>query len=82
LLEAGEGDRIGQALAALKAGLAGDDPERIRLLVEDLDRISKPFAGRRMDRSIQRALAGQRLDDVERETEEAVGIEPHLGREG
>ena len=41
--------------------------------------MSKPFAGRRMDRSIAQALAGRSLGDLERETAAARGIEPHLG---
>jgi hypothetical protein len=32
--------------------------------VEALNRLSEPFAARRMDRSVQRALAGRRIDEV------------------
>jgi molecular chaperone HscA len=49
--------------------------------IEDLDRISKPFAGRRMDRSIARAIAGRAVTDLEHETAHARGIESHLGKD-
>ena len=35
--------------------------------IEELDEAASEFAGRRMDKSIREALAGRRLDDVERE---------------
>jgi hypothetical protein len=41
--------------------------------------VSRNFAGLRMDRSIKKALAGQRLSDVERDTAHAEGIDRHLG---
>ena len=58
------------------------DADRIRLRVEDLDAISKPFAGRRMDRSIKNALSGQKLESFEEETADARGIESHLEKGG
>jgi molecular chaperone HscA len=79
LLAPGERDRIEAALREVERAAAGDDRMVILARVDDLDRISKDFAGRRMDDSIRRALAGQKLADVERETEHARGIESHLG---
>ncbi|MDD9939272.1 MAG: Fe-S protein assembly chaperone HscA [Myxococcales bacterium] len=79
LLEEGERETIEAAMEAVHAAAAGDDHRVVQSRIEDLDRIGKPFAGRRMDRSIQQALSGQKLGDVERETAGATGIEPHLG---
>ena len=79
LLEAGEADAIGAALAAVRVAGSGSDSRALHAAIEELDRISKPFAGRRMDRSIARALAGRNVAEVERETAHARGIEPHLG---
>ncbi len=82
LLESDELEEIGQGMARLAETMAGDDPEAIADAVDELDRVSKPFAGRRMDRSIRRALSGRSLDAVEQETAHAEGIEAHLGDEG
>jgi molecular chaperone HscA len=79
LLEPGEREAIDAALGVLRAAVRGSDSRAIHVAVEELDRISKPFAGRRMDRSIAQALAGRKVTDVERETAHARGIEPHLG---
>jgi molecular chaperone HscA len=78
LLEPGEADRIEDAMRALDAAKRGEDPRNIHTRVEALDEVSRAFAGRRMDASIKRALAGQHVSDVERETEHAKGIESHL----
>jgi molecular chaperone HscA len=79
LLEPGEGERIRAALSALRQAAQADDARVIHVRIEELDQLSKPFAGRRMDRSIAKALSGRSLGDVERETAHARGIEPHLG---
>ncbi|HEY2732770.1 MAG TPA: Hsp70 family protein, partial [Polyangiales bacterium] len=79
LLEPGEAERIGAALATLRAAISGKDSRAIHSLIDELDQLSKPFAGRRMDRSIAKALSGRSLGEVERETAHARGIEPHLG---
>ncbi len=81
LLEAGEGAAIEAALVRLLEATRGNAHRVIHERIEELDHVSKPFAGRRMDRSIARALAGRNLSEVERETAHAQGIERHLGRE-
>ena len=79
LLEPGEGAAILAAVAAVREAARGQSSHAIHQRIDELDRISKPFAGRRMDRSIAQALSGRALDEVERETAHARGIEPHLG---
>jgi molecular chaperone HscA len=69
------------ALKRLKRASEGTDYDEIHRRVEDLDLASKAFAGRRMDRSITKALAGRAAKSVEQETEGARGIESHLGSE-
>jgi molecular chaperone HscA len=69
------------ALRRLKRASEGTDYDEIHRRVEDLDLASKAFAGRRMDRSITKALAGRAAKSVEQETEGARGIEAHLGSE-
>jgi len=79
LLSPGEGEAIAAAVAAVREAAHGTKSQLIHARIEDLDRISKPFAGRRMDRSIAQAISGKALDDLEQETAHARGIEPHLG---
>jgi len=58
---------IETAAAALERSKAGDDHRAIHAAIEALDHASKPFAERRMNRSIDRAMAGRRVDEVERD---------------
>ncbi|MDB4976058.1 MAG: Chaperone protein HscA [Myxococcaceae bacterium] len=69
------------AIKRLRRALDGEDYDEIRRRIEDLDHASKGFAGRRMDRSIEKALAGRSAASVEAETDAARGIESHLGSE-
>lgn len=75
LLVPGERERIEAALAALDQAAKGTDPRRIQLCIDDLDATTKDFAARRMNRAIAQAIAGQRLEAVERTVEHAKGIE-------
>ena len=43
---------------------AGSDHLAIKSAIEALARLTEPFAARRMDRAIQQALAGQRVDQM------------------
>jgi molecular chaperone HscA len=64
LLEPGERRAIEAAMAALRDGWQGSDHNRIRDLLEALDRASQGFAQRRMDRAIQEALRNRTIDEV------------------
>jgi molecular chaperone HscA len=79
LLESAERERIESAMAALSEAARGEDPRLIASKIEELDHVSKEFAGRRMDVRIRQALAGRRVDQVEQSTAHAKGIEGHLG---
>ena len=54
-------------ISALNAAVETDDPDQIRDATEHLGRASEVFAARRMDRSIQVALQGVALTDLETE---------------
>jgi molecular chaperone HscA len=54
------------ALLVLEQAKQGEDHLAIRAAVEALDRASKPFAQRRMDRAVAAALDGRTVEDVER----------------
>ena len=55
----GERAAIDAALADLAAKRAGDDHVALRAAVENVNRVTGEFAGRRMDRGVARALTGQ-----------------------
>ena len=57
---------IERLLAALRARLAGEDHRAIKQAADALNRASEEFASRRMDASVRKALAGQRIVDLER----------------
>ena len=54
-------------IESLQAAIDSHDPDRIRESTEQLGRASEVFAARRMDRSIQVALQGVALTDLEAE---------------
>ena len=56
-----------EAMAHLEEVARGDDHLAIRAAVEALDRASKPFAQRRMNRAVGAAIRGRAVDDVEHE---------------
>jgi molecular chaperone HscA len=75
LLEPGERESIEKAMAALEDACRGDDPRKIQNGIDELDRVTKSFAGRRMNRAIARAIAGRDVEEVNREVEHAKGVE-------
>jgi len=66
LLEAGEREAIEAACARLEEAARGAEPSRIHTRIEELDVASNPFAARRMNRAIARAIEGKRVEEVER----------------
>jgi molecular chaperone HscA len=64
LLDAGERTAVDKALVAVVAAAAGDDVTAVRRAVEALSVVTDEFAARRMNRSIQRALAGRRIESL------------------
>ena len=66
---------IDDAIAQLSASLAGDDPRLMQARTDALETVTHAFAGRRMDRAMQRALGGQAVDSVAAVTQNARGIE-------
>lgn len=65
LLEAGEGRRIEAAIDELERAVAGDDRDLIEALTTALDDAARPFAQKRMDRSIAAVLEGRDIASVD-----------------
>ena len=64
ILSAAEREALDAGLASLEAARQGTDHRALKSAVEALNRASESFAARRMDRSVSRALAGRRVDEV------------------
>jgi molecular chaperone HscA len=62
LLEAAERAAIDADLAALRAAVAGADHRLVKSAIDRVNRITEPFAARRMDRTVRRALAGRSVE--------------------
>jgi molecular chaperone HscA len=64
LLDEAEIAALLQALQRLEAALAGSDSAAIGAARAELERLTDPFAARRMDHGIRAALAGRQVGDV------------------
>jgi len=64
LLSAEEIDAIRADVAALGKLALGSDHRAIKLQIERLNRATEPFATRRMDRSVKRALTGRNVESI------------------
>lgn len=64
LLNAEELNQIKQLMNQLNTHLATHTAEQIRAAIHDLSAATDDFAAKRMDRNIQRALGGMRIDDL------------------
>ena len=65
LLSAAEREAIDRQVAALAAVAATHDHRAIKQASEALNRATEEFAGRRMDASVRRALAGKRIASLD-----------------
>jgi len=64
LLTAAERAHIDACVAKLQAVMIGDDRRAVDAAIEALSSGTADFAARRMNRSVQRALAGKKVDAV------------------
>ena len=78
LLLTSERDDVGAAMEALSEAIGGNNAARILRCNETLDAATKAWAGRRMDRAIQHALAGKAIDQVDADVAHARGVEAHV----
>ncbi len=75
LLDAAERAAIEQAVAAVQAAVAGSDRDAIAAAVEELERVTRPFAERRMDRGIRAALRGVSVESLDRQGDKPASEE-------
>jgi molecular chaperone HscA len=81
LLSEDERAQIEEAMHRLREASAGDDHRSIAARIEELDDVSRAFAGRRMDRAMRKALAGRSVDEVARETAVGKKVDSHSSTE-
>ncbi len=79
LLHPHERVQIDEAIVALEALLSTTRPTALRLGRESLEKATRAWAGRRMDRAVNKAIAGRDVGTIETSVEHARGIEDHLG---
>ncbi|MFZ2855366.1 MAG: Fe-S protein assembly chaperone HscA [Rhodocyclaceae bacterium] len=75
LLSAEQLAKINSAITSLQAIALGDNRRHLTLAMDDLEAETKDFAARRMNKSIHRAFAGKRIDELEKIGESAKGKE-------
>ena len=66
LLSEGELGELERAMQALRMAHNGGTAEEIRARIDELNALSEPFAARRMDASIKRAMQGHSLDEFDK----------------
>jgi molecular chaperone HscA len=64
ILDDSERQLIDAAMQELRTAMTGHDVIAIRAGIQALNESSEPYAARRMNASVQKALAGKRIDDV------------------
>lgn len=63
LLDAAEREALDQAIVALRAAVEKQDTDLIRTVADALNKLTEPFAARRMDAAIRGAITGRQLTD-------------------
>ena len=83
LLEAAQRARIEAALDALRsAASSASKASVVENAISALDDATHDWAGLRMNRAIQSAIAGKKLGAVEQSVAHAAGVEAHLAKHG
>ena len=79
LLSADDRDEIDRSIGRLEEAMRGDDHAHIRLRTSQLDFQTKPFAEKRMNAGIARAIGGHQVSEIEEKVEHAKGTAEHEG---
>lgn len=79
LLEGDEKERVTRAIAELKSAIENaKKASGVQLRIDELDHATHEWAGRRMNRAIQGAIAGKKLGEIEKSVEHAQGVDAHV----
>lgn len=69
--------KIEASITRLQTTSLGDDRRQISLAMNELEADTRDFATRRMDKSIRRAFAGKRIDEIEDDPESSKNVGEH-----
>lgn len=78
LLDDAQLQQVQTAVEKLRQAIAGGSASSVQGASEQLDHATHDWAGRRMDRAMQRAIAGKQVAALEREVEHAPGVDAHV----
>ncbi len=78
LVDPAERAAIESAVVDLEKAVAGTNPSLIHAQLDLLDHATKPWAGRRMDRAVAKAIAGKAVGQVEEGVAAAKGVDQHV----
>ncbi len=79
LLAPDDRGEIDRSIERLEEATRGDDHALIRRRTEQLDFQTKPFAEKRMNEGITRAIGGHQVGEIEQKVEHAKGTAEHEG---
>jgi molecular chaperone HscA len=79
LLAADDRTEIDGGMARLEEAVRGDDHQLIRTRTSQLDFQTKPFAEKRMNEGLTRAIGGHQVGEIEEKVEHAKGTAEHEG---
>jgi molecular chaperone HscA len=82
LLAPDDRGEIDASIARLETAMRGDDHAHIRLRTSQLDFQTKPFAEKRMNEGIARAIGGHQVGEIAEKVEHAKGTAEHEGLHG
>jgi molecular chaperone HscA len=83
LLSAEERPLVERAMAELEQAIeTATRAPAVQLRADALDDATHAWAGRRMNRAIDHAISGKRVEEVGKSVEHARGVEAHLAAEG
>lgn len=70
--------QVESAISKLQITALGEHRRQITLAMDELEASTKDFAARRMDKSIRRAFAGKRIDEIDTEAVSAKSSGEHV----
>jgi molecular chaperone HscA len=78
LLDDAQLQQVQTAVEKLRRAIEGGSASSVQGASEQLDHATHDWAGRRMDRAMQRAIAGKQVGALEQEVRHAAGVDAHV----
>ncbi|HEX2880397.1 MAG TPA: Fe-S protein assembly chaperone HscA [Polyangiaceae bacterium] len=78
LLDDAQLQQVTTAVDKLRQAIANGTASTVQGASDGLDQATHDWAGRRMDRAMQRAIAGKQVGTLEQEVQHAAGVDAHV----